>query len=263
MNPTKLSVVIITFNEERNIGRCIDSVAAIADEIVVLDSFSTDGTEQICKEKGAKFFQHKFDGHIEQKNRAITYATNPYVLSLDADEALDETLRKEIAVVKKDWQYDGYTMNRLTSYCGQWIKHSGWYPDAKLRLWDSRKGKWGGVNPHDKYELNDRSAKTKHLKGDILHYSYHSIEDHIKQTEKFSTISAQALFQMGKTSSGFHAMMKSWAKFFRNYVLKAGFLDGKYGYIICKISAQETRMRYKKLAELNRRKKVQRSQNHN
>lgn len=248
----KLSVVIITYNEERNIGRCLDSVKTIADEIVVLDSFSTDKTEEICRAKGAKFFQHKFDGHIEQKNRAITYATNPFILSLDADETPDEILLAEIRRVKAKKTSDGYSMNRLTNYCGQWIKHCGWYPDTKMRLWDSTKGKWTGENPHDRYELTDRGSTSEHLKGNILHYSYYTVEEHYKQAEKFSTIAAKAAFANGKRSSTLLAMMKCWAKFVRNYIINAGFLDGRNGYIICKVAAWETWLKYTKIRDLGK-----------
>lgn len=250
MNNNPLSVVIITYNEERNIGRCLDSVKSIADDIVVLDSFSTDKTEEICKAKGARFFQHPFDGHIEQKNRAITHAKFPLVLSLDADESPDEVLRAEIQKVKSGKQCDGYTMNRLTNYCGQWIKHCGWYPDTKLRLWDSNKGSWTGMNPHDRYELRDRNAKVKHLEGNILHYSYYSVDEHYAQADKFSTIAAKAAFTQGKKSNSVLAAIKCGAKFIRNYIVNAGFLDGKNGYIICRISAWETWRKYIKLRDL-------------
>lgn len=267
---TLLSVVIITFNEERNIARCLDSVKDIADDIVVLDSFSTDKTEEICKVKGARFIQHAFDGHIEQKNRAITHAKFPFVLSLDADEAPDETLIAEIRKVKANKTADGYTMNRLTNYCGQWIKHCGWYPDTKLRLFDSTKGHWTGENPHDRYELNDsvspvlpleesegrakQNPNIQHLSGNILHYSYYTVEEHYRQAEKFSTIAANAMFVKGKKSNTMLAMMKCWAKFVRNYIINAGFLDGKNGYIICKIAAWETWLKYTKLRDLGKSK---------
>src|SRR5436190_10289340 len=126
-----LSVVVITFNEERNIGRCLASVAAVADDIVVVDSFSTDRTEAIAREHGARFVQHAFEGHIEQKNWAVTQAAHPFILSLDADEAVDDRLLDSIRR-GKDQNADGYTMNRLTNYCGTWIRHGGWYPDRKL-----------------------------------------------------------------------------------------------------------------------------------
>lgn len=246
---TPISVVIITFNEERNIARCLDSVREVADEIIVLDSFSTDRTEEICRSKGAKFFRHKFDGHIEQKNRAITYASNPHVLSLDADEALDETLIRSILEVKKNRTADGYTMNRLTNYCGTWIRHCGWYPDKKLRLWDSRLGRWEGINPHDRYVMQG-NAKIMHLKGDILHYSYYSREDHYKQVEYFTDISSRAFWKAGKRVGILKWYFSPVVKFVRDYVIKLGFLDGSAGFTISRISAYATFLKYKKLRKL-------------
>ena len=246
----KISVVIITFNEEKNIERCLNSLSGIADDIVIIDSFSTDRTEEICKEKGVRFIQHKFEGHIEQKNWAITQAKYPHILSLDADEALDEALKKSITEVKNNWQYDGYYINRLTNYCGKWIHHCGWYPDKKLRLWDSRKGKWGGTNPHDKYELAERDKNSSSLKGNILHYSYYTIEGHINQTEKFSTIAANALFAKGKKTNLIKLYFSPVVKFIQSYLFQLGILDGYYGFVICKISARSTYLKYSKLAKL-------------
>ncbi len=249
-----LSAVIITFNEEKNIGRCLDSLVGIADDIVVVDSFSTDRTEEICKSKGVRFIQHKFDGHIEQKNWAITQATYPHILSLDADEALDETLKKSILQVKKNWKRQGYYMNRLTNYCGKWIKHCGWYPDKKLRLWDSTQGHWTGINPHDKYELYKGDVNTSHLKGDILHYSFYTIEQHLKQVDYFTDISSRALFEKGKKATALHLLINPTVKFLRDYVFKLGFLDGYYGFIVCKISAKATYLKYAKLKALRKPK---------
>src|SRR5215467_1285809 len=198
----RLSVVIITFNEERNIGRCIDSVMNVADEIIILDSFSTDRTVEIASSKGAIVKQQKFAGYIEQKNDALDLASFPFVLSLDADECLDETLIQSIAKAKSNFSYPAYFMNRCTNYCGKFIRHGSWYPDRKLRLVDKRIARWGGVNPHDKIEVRGPHDST-HLKGDILHYSYNSIEEHVLQNNKFSTISAAALFQQGKRTSIF------------------------------------------------------------
>lgn len=246
----QISVVIITYNEEKNIARCLDSVKDVADEIVVLDSFSTDKTQAICQSKGVSFYQHKFDGHIQQKNRAITYAKYPHILSLDADEALDDTLRKSILEVKTNWTKDGYYMSRLTNYCGHWVKHCNWYPDAKLRLWDSRKGEWTGINPHDKYELKTGDKNTGHLKGDILHYSYYSIEDHYKQVEYFTNIASKAFFEAGKKAPLYKLLVNPIAKFIDHYILHLGFLDGKAGYSISKISAYATYLKYKKLRNL-------------
>lgn len=245
----QLSVVIITFNEEKNIERCLNSVKAVADEIVVVDSFSTDRTKEICLKRQVKFIEHKFDGHIEQKNWAITQASSPYILSLDADEALTPELILEIKNIKNNWQFDGYKFNRLTNYCGKWIKHSGWYPDVKLRLWDSRNGSWKGTNPHDRYELNSDSIK--HIKKDILHYSYYNISDHIKQVNYFTEIAANAAFSEGKKSNIFNVLINPPVKFFRDYFFKLGFLDGYYGFIIAIISSHATFLKYAKLKQLS------------
>jgi len=249
----KLSVVIITFNEERNIIRCLDSVKDVADEIVVVDSFSTDKTKAICESRKVKFIEHKFEGHIEQKNFAMKQAANDYILSLDADEALSDELKTSLEEVKNNWTDDGYTFNRFTNYCGKWIRHSGWYPDVKLRLWDRRKGKWEGVNPHDKCVL-EPGTTIKHLKGDLLHYSYYTIEEHILQANKFSTIAAEQLVKRKKRVPFIKVLINPFFKFLRNYFLKAGFLDGYYGFIICTITAHETFQKYAKAWRLARQK---------
>jgi len=247
----KLSVVIISFNEERDIERCLKSVVPIADEIVVVDSYSKDRTEEICRKYDVKFVQHPFEGHIEQKNWAITQANHPYVLSLDSDEALDETLIQSIQAAKADWQGDGYTMNRLTNYCGKWIRHCGWYPDRKLRLWDSRKGRWAGINPHDCYEMQPESVTT-HLKGDILHYSYYSISEHVQQTNYFTDLSARAYLAKGKKGYLIKIFFNPIISIFKSYVLKLGFLDGYYGFVISVLAGQSTFLKYIKLRQLLR-----------
>jgi len=246
----KLSVVIITFNEERNLARCLGSVLDIADDIVVLDSFSTDKTEEIARRYGATFVQHAFDGHIEQKNRALTYAKHPYVLSLDADEALSPRLKKSIFEVKMNWQYDGYSFKRLTNYCGNWIRHTSWYPTKKLRLFDIRKGEWGGTNPHDRYIL-DNGAKRSLLKGDLLHYSYYTIGEHIDRITYFSKIVAEAYYK-DKRKDGFLRIVFSpiW-RLLRDYILKLGFLDGFFGLVISFNSAYGTFLKYVFLREMN------------
>lgn len=246
---TPISVVIITFNEERNIERCILSVKSVADEILVVDSFSKDRTQEICEKHGVRFVQHVFEGHIEQKNWAASQATYPHVLSLDADEALDEVLQAQILAVKSNWTAAGYEMNRLTNYCGKWVHHCGWYPDTKLRLWDSRLGKWAGTNPHDKYEMQ-AGCKIQKLKGDILHYSYYTREDHYKQVNYFTTILAQSQYKIGKKAPLIVLYLSPIVKFFKDYFLKLGFLDGKTGFIICRISAYATFVKYRKLRNL-------------
>jgi glycosyltransferase involved in cell wall biosynthesis len=251
----KISVVIITLNEEKNIERCLKSVVDIADDIVVVDSYSTDKTEEICNKYNVRFVKHKFEGHIEQKNFAITQAKYPHILSLDADEALSEELQKSIAEVKNNWRYDGYYFNRLTNYCGKWIKHCGWYPDQKLRLWDSRKGRWGGQNPHDEFILENGAIK-KFLKGDLLHFSYYSITGHIEQINKFSTIMANERFKKNQKVYLWDIFIKPIWKFVRDYYIKLGFLDGYYGLIICINSSYATFLKYIKLAEMYKNRKI-------
>lgn len=250
----KLSVVIITLNEEKNIERCIMSIKDLASEIIVLDSFSTDNTESICKKHSVSFNQYKFDGHIQQKNRALQMANNQWVLSLDADEVPDKILIQSIKTVLENPKADAYFFNRKTNYLGKWILHSGWYPDQKLRLLRKSKGKWAGENPHDKIEMTANSTK-KFINGDLLHYSYFSIEQHLAQVNSFTTIGARVAFDKGKKSNWFISIYKSMWKFKRDYFFKLGFLDGYYGFVICAISAFATYTKYLKLRELHKNAK--------
>jgi glycosyltransferase involved in cell wall biosynthesis len=256
----KLSVLIITFNEERNIRDCLESVKEFADEIVVLDSYSTDDTEKICSEYDVKFLQHKFDGYVEQKNRVLEEAQYDYILSLDADERISAELQQEIKKLKENPTYEAYQFNRITFYNGRWIKHSGWYPDIKIRLWKKGIGRWGGRNPHDRFEMK-KATKVKHLKGDILHYSFYSIEEHLNQTNKFSTIGAQALFEEGKNAHFLKLYFSPLIKFMRDYIKNMGFLDGVQGLTICRINALGTYLKYAKLKELNRKEKLKKLNN--
>jgi glycosyltransferase involved in cell wall biosynthesis len=248
-----ISAVIITFNEEKNIERCILSLKNVVDEIVVVDSFSKDKTKEICLAHRVVFIEHEFTGHIEQKNWAYTKASNDYVLSLDADEALTDELKTSILAVKNNWGSDGYAFNRLTNYCGKWIKHCGWYPDVKLRLWDRRKGTWKGVNPHDCFEM-EKGIKSVHLNGDLLHYSYYTIEEHIKQINYFTDIAANAYAQKGVKPSLFKVFASAKFMFIKTYFLKLGILDGYYGWIISKNSAHATFLKYSKIRELQKGK---------
>jgi len=247
---TKLSVVIITFNEENNIKRCLESVVDVADKIYVIDSFSTDKTEAICKSFNVEFMTHKFDGHIEQKNWAKDQVDTSLILSLDADEALDKNLIQSILEIKANPVLHGYKMNRLTNYCGKWIKHTGWYPDTKLRLWVNQKGEWTGENPHDEFKLFNKESKIGFLKGDILHYSYHYLEDHDKQIEYFTTIASKAFVKNGKKPFFMQGYISGAVKFFKCYIIKLGFLDGKEGWIISKKSSYAAYLKYKKINEL-------------
>jgi glycosyltransferase involved in cell wall biosynthesis len=251
-NPVKISAVIITYNEENNIGRCLESLQETADEIVVVDSFSSDTTAEICKDKDVRFIQHPFEGHIEQKSFALSCAANDYILSLDADEALSEKLTESIRAAKQNWCEDGYSVNRLTKYCGTWIRHCGWYPDTKIRMWDRRKGHWGGINPHD-HVVMDQDSRVHHLSGDLLHYSYPTIRDHISQLNNFSDIAARAAFEKGRHSNMlFDICLNPGLTFFKKYVLKLGILDGYEGFVISISTAYGKFLKYVKLRELER-----------
>ena len=242
----RLSVVIITFNEEKNIGRCIDSVKNVADEIIVVDSCSTDKTAEIAKSKGAEVILQPFLGYVEQKNMALEVANSDFVLSLDADEALDKILESSILEAKNDFNFKGYSMNRCTNYCGKFIRHGAWYPDKKLRLIDKKNAYWGGDNPHDKLILKDEGP-IKHLKGDILHYSYNSIEEHVQQNNKFSTISAETYFKRGKKTNVFKMIVHPFWAFFLGYILRGGFLDGFYGFVVALHVAHLSFLKHAKL----------------
>ena len=250
----KISAVIITFNEERNIDRCLRSLVTVADEILVVDSFSTDQTERICLSHGARFIQNKFPGHIEQKNFAMEHAANDWVLSLDADEALTEDLQRSILSVKPDLgKHGGYKLKRLTSFCGKWVRHTGWYPDKKIRLWNREEGRWGGQNPHDKVIMNP-GVSIGQLEGDLLHYSFYELKDHIDTIQKFSSIAAQSAYENGKRANLLtNVLLGPLYTFVKKYFFQLGFLDGYTGFIISMNSAFSKFLKYTKLREIQRR----------
>jgi len=252
---TKLSAVIITLNEEKNIGRCIDSLKGVADEIIVVDSGSTDGTEDICREKEVRFEFNTWQGYIEQKNFANSLATHDYIFSIDADEALSEELRKSILEAKEQFDADAYEMNRLTNYCGKWIRHGGWYPDRKLRLFHRDKYQWGGERIHEQMVNKDANTRVSYLKGDLLHYSYYDIAQHISQANHFTNMTAALAVEKGKRAGMYKIIFSPLVKFIRDYIIRLGFLDGYYGYVVCRISAQATFMKYAKIRQLRKDKK--------
>ena len=247
----KISAVIITYNEEKNISRCIESVRPVADDIVVIDSFSKDKTRLICEEKGVRFIEHTFLGHIEQKNFAVTQAIYDHVLSLDADEYLSEELTKSILKVKESWPYEAYRMNRLSNYGGKWIKHGNWYPDQKIRLWNRRIGIWGGENPHDKVILK-KGIKVKHLQGDLLHKAYQDAAETLSKVQRYSDIFAHE--NVGKkSSSGLKIIVRSFFAFFKSFILKRGIFDGFEGLMVAMAVSNHVFYKYAKLYEANHR----------
>ena len=247
MSAVSLSVVIITFNEEANIGRCLAALADVAEEVVVVDSFSTDRTVEVCRQHGARVVQNAFVGYVAQKNFATAQATHNHVLQLDADEVLTDELRRSIWQATQNWQAAGYTLARLTNYCGSWVRHGGWYPDRKLRLYDRRLGRWQGLLLHEQYELLPGQVAIP-LAGDLLHYSYASIEQHVRQLNRFTSLAADELTLRGKTRvTLFHLLLKPWWRFVHGYFFRLGFLDGFAGLSIALISAGGVFLKFAKL----------------
>ncbi len=241
-----ISAVIITYNEAANIEDCIKSLTKVSDEIIVVDSYSTDDTAILAEKLGAKVIRNEFLGHIEQKNFAIKCASHNWILSLDADERCSSKMIDAILAEKVNFSAGAYRFNRLNNYCGQWIKHGGWYPDRKIRLWQKDCGEWGGTNPHDEVIIHN-SMQVKKLNGNILHYSYHSYSEHLEQNNKFSTISANALFKKGKNAGLVKLILNPSFRFLREYLLKLGFLDGFNGFVIAINNAHLVFMKYAKL----------------
>jgi glycosyltransferase involved in cell wall biosynthesis len=250
-----ISVVVITFNEEENIERCLHSVEGIADDIVVVDSFSDDKTVELCERIGVRVVRHAFEGYTKQKNWAIAQARFPHILSLDADEAVSPELKQSICSVKGLWACDGYEFNRLTNYCGTWIKHTDWYPDRRLRLWDSSKGLWQGETIHESVHLNKGCSKG-FLKGDLHHYSYYSIRQHIEQLNRFTDMMALEARKKGRTARYPDLVIRPAWKFVKSYFLRLGFLDGYHGFVVCLISAFATFVKYAKVRQLVHERKA-------
>lgn len=246
----KLSVAIITLNEEFNIERCLESVKTVADEIVVVDSYSTDNTQVICQKHGVRFSTHPFEGHIQQKNHALSLCKYPFVLSLDADEALSPRLTESILQQKKNGFADGYTLNRLNNYYGKWVRLGGCYPDRKLRLARKEYARWAGTNPHDKLTITKPNAEIRHLRGDLLHYTIPTLEEHRKAVDYYAEIGAKALFEKGTAAPWLLVYLSPLARFFQSYVLLLGFLEGSRGWHIARLSSMGKYLKYKKLRAL-------------
>lgn len=250
-----LSVVIITLNEEKNIERCIRSVQSVADEIVVVDSHSADNTTAIAQRLGARIVLQHFLGHLEQKNFATQQAKHDWVLSIDADEELSAELAEEIKKTKSNPIARAYHFNRLNNYCGHWIRHGSWYPDRKIRLYNRVAGEWKGENPHDRWTLHDNNERPALLKGDLLHYSYTSISDHLKKIEKYSDIAARQKVNKGQDCSILKIWLGPKLKFVKDYIIKLGFLDGYWGFLVCKLSSMENLAKYAKTRQYARWKR--------
>lgn len=254
----KISAVIITLNEEKNIRACIESLIGIADEILIIDSLSVDKTESIAKEYDmVRFHKQEWLGYSEQKNLGNRIAKHSTILSIDADEVVSKELRESIANLKAESKEDinpnqAYSFNRLTNYCGSWIRHSGWYPDRKIRVFH-RSILWEG-DIHEELKFGEET-KIENLEGDLHHYSFRHISEHIMQVDKFTNLTSEQAYNRGKKTNWLGVWFRPKWKFFRDFIIKRGFLDGYPGYIICRISAFATYLKYIKLRELNKNEK--------
>lgn len=246
----QISAIVITQNEERNIGRCLQSLQGVADEMIVVDSGSTDDTENICRRMGAHFVSHPWKGYAEQKNFANGLASHPWLLSIDADEALSPTLRDELLQLKASDQLDPqcvYRLRRLTNFCGSWIRHCGWYPDARVRLWPRGTAQWqGDVHEQLAYASHPRVVT---LRGDLLHYSYYSLDELARRQPRYYHTAASEMAQRGRRCGMASVVLRPLWTFLRDYLLRLGFLDGAAGFIVCRMNAHYTFMKYATLRE--------------
>ena len=250
----KISAVIITFNEEENIRAACESVAW-ADEIVVVDSESSDGTRDIAADCGARVIVNKWPGFAAQKQFATNAATNAWVFSLDADERVSPELRGAIEQLKnKDESSlaDGYRVPRRTFYMDRWIRGGGWYPDYQLRLFKRNQGDWGDRLIHESFQLRP-GARIETLSGDLLHYTVRNTTEHEQMIEqRYAPLGARQMFREGKRASGISRAVAGPSAFVRSYILKGGFRDGLAGLTIAKYAAQHATLKHQLLLELQK-----------
>jgi len=247
---SKISTVIITFNEENNIKDCLESLKW-ADEVILVDAFSSDKTIQIAKDYTDKIFQKEWQGYSEQRNFGLSQARNEWVLFLDADERMSDALALEIREIIQDNNglYNGYYILRQSFYLGRWIKHGEWYPDLKLRLIKKDRAIWSGPSVHEKLILN---GKAGYLKNPIYHYTYRDITHHLEKFNHYSTLFAQDAFIKGEKVRLNQLLFKPFIRFIRSYFFKLGLRDGFAGFVIAFMQALEVFLRYAKLKELNK-----------
>lgn len=239
----KISAAIITFNEERNIARAIESLRC-CDEIVVVDSGSNDRTVELATKLGARVLDMAWRGYAGQKNYASECCEHNWVLSLDADEALSEALEAEIWQIKKNGpEADAYTMPRMAQYLGRWILHSGWYPDRKVRLFDRQRAKWVGSYVHESVSVDGR---IDHLKSNLLHFTCSSLSEHLKTMDRYTTLAAEQLVDQNARIGWTNLTLDPAWTFFRSYVLDRGFLDGVEGLAIAHMAALYNFLKYAK-----------------
>ena len=245
-----LSACIIAMNEEDRIGDCLHSLA-FCDEIVVVDSHSTDGTRDVAAAAGARVIERDWPGHVAQKEFAIRAATHDWVLCVDADERISPPLGGEILTLREEGfpGRAGWRFPRLSNYLGTWVRYGTWYPDYQLRLFDRRRGQWGGHDPHDRVELEGEVGT---LTGDLLHFPYRTRDEHLRTIDAYTTTMAKGMLARGKRARPWNLVVNPAVRFLRFYVFKRGFLLGGLGLRLAVLAARYVRLKYAKLLEMQR-----------
>ncbi len=238
---TKISALIITHNEAKHIGACIDSLAGVTDEVIVIDSGSDDQTAAIARAKGAKVIEKKFEGFGGQKNYGAAQAANDYILSIDADEVLSAELHESITGLKQSGISGSYYVNRLNHIAGRAVRSCGWYPDIRTRLYDRRKARWDDKTVHEELITTE---KPTFLSGDLLHFSYDSYEEMKVRADRYGKLAAASLKGKGTFYLVLKIVLNTPAKFLKSYILQKGFIDGYAGWMISRYKARETFMKY-------------------
>jgi len=249
-----ISVVVITKNEEQNIGRCLESVKW-ADEIILVDSQSTDRTREIAGEYGARIYSPEWRGYGSAKREGVKQARGKWILSVDADEVVSPELVEEIkGVMQNSANRSGFYIPRRTNFLGRWIRHSGWYPDLVLRLFLKAKGNFDEAVVHEKVILD---GETGCLKGDLLHYSYPNLEQYLEKFNRYTTLGAEEAFRQGKRSRWWDIVVRPPVAFIKHYISRQGFRDGLEGFIISVMSSIAVLVKYAKLRHLAKREALQ------
>jgi glycosyltransferase involved in cell wall biosynthesis len=244
----KISAVLITFNEEENIEPALQSLEGIASEIIVVDSHSSDKTAKIARKYTDLVFERTWTNFGDQKNFGNSHASHPWILSLDADERLSPELREELCALKeKEPECAGFSLPRKVRYLGRWIRHSGWYPDRRVRLFHKDGAHWESAHVHEKLVV---AGAIKNLQRPILHFTYRNISDHVARINLFSDLGAKKLYAKRKKCRWYHLVTLPGARFLKSYILKLGFLDGFAGLVISVLNGYAIFIRYAKLREI-------------
>ncbi len=249
---TPFSAVVVARDEEHIIARCLQALLPVADEVLLVDSGSKDRTPQIAESLGARVLHTTWQGYAQTKNFANRQARHDWILSIDADEVLSEALQQSL----QQWTarpHTAYALDRLTNYCGQWVRHSGWYPDWKIRLFDRREARWEGAFVHEYLHL-PKGTKIIRLAGKLKHYSYKDEEDHLRRIERYARLSALQMLEQNRKPGRLKEILAPPARFIRTLLLKQGFLDGRLGWKLASRDALLVRRKYEWLRQLQNQK---------